>query len=136
MSGRRHAVAVERSCWASGQREACFPEFAFGPALRSTEAPLDESYLDLEQRSRLRETISDLLLLWDLVRPDEAKDFRRHCEALADRAESKGESDATCPAMDASRPREKLQGDRASKRAEAERNRRRGGASPAPCIRI
>ena len=85
------------------------------------EAPLDESYLDREQRSRLRETISDLLLLWDLVRPDEAKDFRRHCEALADRAESKGESDAYVSGQMLRDLAAKLRGDRASKRAGAQR---------------
>ena len=85
------------------------------------EAPLDESYLDLEQRSRLRETISDLLLLWDLVRPDEAKDFRRHCEALADRAESKGESDGYVSGQMLRDLAAKLRGDRASKRAGAQR---------------
>ncbi|CAH0369024.1 unnamed protein product [Pelagomonas calceolata] len=86
------------------------------------EAPLDESYLNPEQQSRLRETISDLLLLWDLVRPaGVSKDFRQHCEALADRAESKGESDAYVSGQMLRDLMEKLRGDRASKRAGVQR---------------
>ena len=84
------------------------------------EAPLDESYLDREQRSRLRETISDLLLLWDLVRPDEAKDFRQHCETCVDLAES-ARSDAYVSGQMLRDLMEKLRGDRASKRAGAQR---------------
>mmetsp|Transcript_11775 Transcript_11775/g.30811 ORF Transcript_11775/g.30811 Transcript_11775/m.30811 type:complete len:810 (-) Transcript_11775:31-2460(-) len=81
------------------------------------EAPLDESYLDREQRSRLRETISDLLLLWDLVRPDEAKDFRRACVV----AERKPQSDAYVSGLMLRGLAAKLRGDRSSKRAGAQR---------------
>ena len=85
------------------------------------EAPLDESYLDAKQRQRMRETISDLLLLWDLVRPDVAKDFRRLCERCVKREESKGKSDAYVSGRMCRNLAEKLRGGRSSKRAGAQR---------------
>ena len=74
VSGRRHAGQKSVPCWASRTERRVSLNLLLALPIDLLEAPLDESYLDPEQRSRLRETISDLLLLWDLVRPDEAKD--------------------------------------------------------------